>query len=74
MPEDTDEAVAYFLELRVRVRHSREARALVDRCLALIARADRADKHELRALYGEVDALADELAIRFGAPKTAVLQ
>lgn len=74
MPETLDEAVAYFLELRVRVRHSREARALVDRCLALIARADRADEKELCRLYGEVDALADELALKFGAPKTAVMQ
>lgn len=74
MPETMDEAVAYFLELRVRVRHSREARALVDRCLALIARAQGADADELCALYREVDALADELALRFGAPKTAVLQ
>lgn len=74
MPDTMDEAVAYFLELRVRVRHSREARALVDRCLALIARAEGANADELCALYREVDALADELALRFGAPKTAVLQ
>jgi hypothetical protein len=74
IPENTDEAVAHLLELRVRVRHSREARALVDRCLALIARANGADSEELRALYREVDVLGDELALRFGAPKTAVLQ
>ena len=74
MSETLDEAVAYFLELRVRVRRSREARALVDRCLLLIARPKGADAEELRALYGEVDALADELALRIGAPKTAVMQ
>lgn len=74
MPETLDEAVAYFLELRVRVRHSREARALVDRCLALVARSNGADADELRALYREVVTLADDLALRFGAPKTVVVQ
>lgn len=74
MPETLDQAVAYFLELRVRLRHSLEARALVDRCLLLISRSEGADIDELCALYREVDALADELALRFGAPKTAVMQ
>lgn len=74
MPETLDEAVAYFLELRVRVRHSHDARALVDRCLALIARANGVDAEEARALHREVEAIADELALRFGTPKTAVLQ
>lgn len=74
MPETMDELVAHFLELRLRVRHNREARALVDRCLALIARSKGADADELRALSRDVDALADDLALRFGAPKTAVLQ
>ncbi|TAJ68784.1 MAG: hypothetical protein EPO51_24955 [Phenylobacterium sp.] len=74
MPETFDEALAYFLDLRVQVRHSREARAIVDRCLAIVARAHGADLDELRALRGEIDLLAEELALRFGAPKTAVLQ
>ena len=74
MPETLEEAVSYFLELRVRVRHSPEARAIVDRCLALIARAEGANEEQLRLLYREVDSLADELALRFGAPKTLVLR
>lgn len=38
------------------------------------ARSKGADTDELCALYREVDALSDELALRFGAPKTAVMQ
>lgn len=74
MRQTRDDAVGYFLALRVRVRHSAEARALVDRCLALIARANKADAGGLQALYREVDTLADDLALRFGAPKTVVTQ
>lgn len=65
-----DDALAYLLELRVRVRRSPEARAIVDRCLSLIARAADADDHTLLELEREVAALADDLALRFGAPKT----
>lgn len=68
-----EDAVAYFLELRVRVRHSQEAREIVDRCLALIARASQATADEYVVLSKEVDELADELALRFGAPKTVAL-
>lgn len=73
MPDDMDETVAHFLELRVQVRHNREACALVDRCLMLIARAQGINVDELPALYLEVEALGDELALRFGAPRTAVM-
>ena len=65
-----DEAVGYFLELRLRMRGNPEGRAVVDRCLSLIARAADADADALVALEREVQALADELALRFGAPKT----
>jgi len=68
-----DEAVAYFLEMRVRVRDIAEARAIVDRCLSIIARAAGADGDTLMALEREIQALADELSLRFGAPKALQL-
>lgn len=66
-----EDAVAYFLDLRLRTRGNEEARAIVDRCLALIARALAADRQELVRLEREIDALADELALRFGSPQAA---
>lgn len=64
--------LSYFLELRLRLRGNREGLAIVDRCLALIARASTADDAMLVELDREVVRLADELALRFGAPRTAV--
>lgn len=69
-----DENVAYLLELRVRTRGSPSARALVDRCLALIARAETADLAVQLELYQEVAHIADDLALRFGAPSTVTVQ
>lgn len=67
-----DEAVAHFLELRVRVRRDPEARAIVDRCLLILAKARTADAEGFAALQDEILALGDELALRFGAPATVV--
>lgn len=61
-------------EVRLKVRCSREATAIVDRCLAILARAESADPTLLALLEQEVEDLQDELALRFGAPQTAVLQ
>lgn len=63
-----DEALAYLLELRLRCRGNPEALALVDRCLALLARAEAADAAELQQLEAEIEALRVELADRFGPP------
>lgn len=63
-----DEALAYLLELRLRCRGNPEAMALVDRCLALLARAETADAAELQQLEAEIEALRVELADRFGPP------
>ena len=38
-----EEAIAYFLDLRGRLRGSPEARLLVERCMGMLARAARAD-------------------------------
>jgi hypothetical protein len=66
-----DDALSYLLELRVRGRP--EALRIVDRCLGLVGRAKSADPVELAALEREVRRLADELALRFGAPARAIL-
>lgn len=69
-----EDALAWLLELRLRVRSNPEALALVDRGLAIVARAATADAETMRALERELAELGDALALRFGAPKDAVLQ
>ncbi|MDP3749938.1 MAG: hypothetical protein Q8Q88_23165 [Phenylobacterium sp.] len=64
-----DEAVAYFLDLRLRVRRQPEARAIVDRCLEILARAADADAATLLVLDRQLEALRADLERRFGAPK-----
>jgi len=61
-----DEYLAYFLDLRIRLRGRPEALAIVDRCLAIIARAEAASAAEMANLEREVDALRTELVARFG--------
>lgn len=63
-----EQALAYLLDLRLRCRGNPEAMALVDRCLALLARAETADAGELQQLEAEIEALRVELANRFGPP------
>jgi len=72
MPADHD--LAYLLELRIKLRRNPEARALVDRCLALVAQASEADDAAFEVLELEVRRMADNLALRFGAPAAAQLQ
>lgn len=69
-----DDALSYLLDLRLRVRGRPEALRIVDRCLNLVGRASTADPAELAALELEVRALADELALRFGAPAGTIRQ
>lgn len=67
--------VAWLLELRLRARGNPEGRAIVDRCLSLVARAaSTADADELKAIAVEVRRLEDDLALCYGAPKRAVAQ
>jgi hypothetical protein len=63
-----EEALAYLLELRLQCRGNPEATALIDRCLALLTRAETADAAELQQLEVEIEALRVELADRFGPP------
>lgn len=66
-----DEYLAYFLDLRLRVRGRQDALAIVDRCIGLIARAEGASAAELGVLQREVEDLRAELEARFG-PKAPV--
>lgn len=61
-----DEHLAYFLDLRIRLRGRAEAVAIVDRCIAMIARADGASPAERVVLEGEFEALRRDLVLRFG--------
>lgn len=61
-----DEPLAYFLDLRVRLRGRPEAIAIVDRCIAMVAWAQTASPRELTELQREVDRLRQELVARFG--------
>ena len=68
MTRFADPDLAWRLDLGLRLRGNREAMALVDRCLSIVARAETADPVMLRTLQGEIEGLADDLALRFGAP------
>ena len=65
--------LGYLLELRLRCRRSPAARALVDRCLALIVAAERGEADDT-AIRREIANIANDLALRFGAPATASIQ
>jgi hypothetical protein len=67
-----DEAIAYFMDLRVRAWGRPEATALVDRCLALLARAAEADATGLLNIEAEIESLRSELERRFGVARPLV--
>jgi hypothetical protein len=68
-----DAYLAYFLELRVRLRGRKEAVALVDRCIRILAEAEDAPP-EVRARLGrEIEELRRHLVARFGAKPPATV-
>ena len=68
-----DDPLAYFLDLRLRLRGRPQATAIVDRCLRMIALAETATPAEFEALQREADALRGELEARFGVrPKLRI--
>lgn len=67
-----EDPLAYLLELRLRCRGNPEATAIVDRCLALLARAEHADGEELQRIEAEIETLRAELAVTFGPPGGAL--
>lgn len=66
--------IAYLLELRLRLRRNAEGRALVDRCLRLVAMAAEADANTFVRLQRQAEAIGEELAVRYGAPLGATVQ
>lgn len=73
MTTSLDQALLYFVDLRRQVRGSPQARAIVDRCLVLLARARDADLATVQTLEAEVEALRRELEARLGpAPRLKV--
>lgn len=62
------DGLGHLLELRLRFRRNPEARALVDRAIALVAKATTADADPC-ALDLEVAQLGAELTRRFGSPR-----
>ena len=70
MPESV---IAHLLELRLRYRRRPEARALVDRCLMLVAKAAEVSAEDYPMIVAEAEGIRDELALRFGAPARVLL-
>jgi hypothetical protein len=68
---DLEAQLAYLLDLRRRANPA--GRAIIDRGLALIARSVTADPEVLAEVRREMRALADDLAVRFGAPSESDL-
>jgi len=68
-----DDHLAYFLDLRIRLRGRPEAIAIVDRCIRLVARAEGASAGELAELQREIETLRAELTARFGPKAPARL-
>ena len=66
MAASLDQALLYFVDLRVQVRGSPEARAIVDRCLQLLTEARTADAIALARLEAEVEGLRRDLRRRLG--------
>jgi len=70
MTTSLDQALLYFIDLRLQVRGNPSARAVVDRCLALLTAARTADAATMAQLETEVDVLREELHLRLGQPRT----
>jgi len=67
------ECLQWLLELRLKVRGNAYATEIVDRCLAVCGKAGTTDPAVLRELEAEVAAIADSLAMKFGAPRDRLL-
>lgn len=70
MATSLDQALLYFVELRLQVRSAPEARAIVDRCLKLLTAARTADAETMARLEAEVEVLRQDLLRRLGPAKT----
>lgn len=70
MTTSLDQALLYFVSLRLQVRGNPSARAVVDRCLTLLTASRTADTATMARLEAEVDVLRKELHVRLGRPRT----
>jgi hypothetical protein len=70
----TEPHISQLLEMRLRARGNPVARAIIDQCLVFVSRAATADPAGVAELESEVRQFADDLALRFGAPKSATVQ
>lgn len=70
MATSLDQALLYFVDLRLQVRSAPEARAIVDRCLQLLTTARTADAETMARLEAEVDILRQDLLRRLCPAKT----
>jgi hypothetical protein len=61
-----DDALAHFLELRIRFRRQPAALAIIDRCLGLIARSEGASTLEAELIADAIEALRTDLVAQFG--------
>jgi hypothetical protein len=68
-----DAYLAYLLELRTKSRRNPEALRFIDRGLSLVARASAADPVEIMNIELELQQLADDLVVRYGARKPRVM-
>ncbi len=68
MTTSLDQALLYFVDLRIQVRGNPAARAIVDRCLTLLTAARTADTATMARLDAEVEVLRAELQARLGQP------
>ncbi len=64
-------ALGYLLELRVRARGNPEGLAFIDRALAILTTARSAEPEEIAILEAQIERLGRDLALRYGAPKSA---
>lgn len=61
-----EEYLAYFLDLRIRLRGRPEAVAIVDRCLVILSEAEAASPEARARLAEEIETLRQHLIERFG--------
>lgn len=76
MVDDDDAAdpnLAWLLELRLRSRGNLRATQIIDRCLALCSLNPPTSLADRKSLQAEAQAIADTLALTYGAPRSRVL-
>lgn len=68
MTTPLDQAMLYFVDLRLQMRGNACGVAIVDRCLALLTAAYTAGPEEMARLEDEVERLREDLREHLGEP------